>query len=123
ADLRHDLPRELTEILNRMMAKDAAARYQSPAEVVKALALFAKPAPVHASEDKREKREEPKPAPQEVLLPLPKGMFLARCGYCPNKVRLPERAVGASVLCPKCGNYFTAVPEEDDGAGKTPTFF
>jgi tRNA A-37 threonylcarbamoyl transferase component Bud32 len=41
AKLRSDLPSGLTQVLDRMMAKDPAQRYQKPAEVAKALAPFA----------------------------------------------------------------------------------
>jgi hypothetical protein len=40
--LRADVPAELAAVLSRMMAKDPAARFQTPAEVAKALAPFAK---------------------------------------------------------------------------------
>jgi len=41
---RADLPHGLQGVLDRMMAKDPANRYQTPAEVARALAFFAKPA-------------------------------------------------------------------------------
>lgn len=40
-NLRDDVPSELADIVNRMMAKDPADRFQSPAEVAAALAPFA----------------------------------------------------------------------------------
>ncbi|HEV3448688.1 MAG TPA: protein kinase, partial [Gemmataceae bacterium] len=44
ADFRADVPRELAAVLARMMAKNPAERYQTPIEVVRALAVFVKPA-------------------------------------------------------------------------------
>jgi WD40 repeat protein/serine/threonine protein kinase len=45
-DLRPDVPQELVAVIARMMAKDRDARYQTPAEVVEALAPWAQlPAP------------------------------------------------------------------------------
>jgi hypothetical protein len=40
-ELRQDVPSELAQILERLMAKDPSERYQTPAEVVGALAPFA----------------------------------------------------------------------------------
>jgi WD40 repeat protein len=44
AELRHDIPEELMPVLDRMMAKSPARRYQTPAEVAAALQLFIDPA-------------------------------------------------------------------------------
>jgi tRNA A-37 threonylcarbamoyl transferase component Bud32 len=41
AGLRSDLPSGLTQVIERMMAKDPAQRYQTPVEVARALAPFA----------------------------------------------------------------------------------
>jgi hypothetical protein len=43
ATFRNDLPPELVQIVGRMMAKDPAQRFQTPAEVAKALLAFRKP--------------------------------------------------------------------------------
>ncbi len=43
--LRRDVPVELARVVERMMAKDPAARYQTPAEVAAALGRFVKPKP------------------------------------------------------------------------------
>jgi hypothetical protein len=46
--------------------------------------------------------------------------FLGACPFCPTKMKLPDHALGASIRCPKCGNYFTAVPQDDIPAAKKP---
>src|SRR5205814_1594786 len=46
SETRADLPAGLVAIVEKMMAQEPADRYQTPAEVVKALALYSKPAPV-----------------------------------------------------------------------------
>jgi tRNA A-37 threonylcarbamoyl transferase component Bud32 len=43
--LRPELPAEVVRVVERMMAKDPAQRYQTPGEVARALAPFARPAP------------------------------------------------------------------------------
>ena len=45
-EIRNDLPAELARVIERMIAKDPAKRYQTPAEVAAALAPFAVRAPV-----------------------------------------------------------------------------
>jgi hypothetical protein len=45
-------------------------------------------------------------------LPVSLMPFLAECMLCRQKVRLPDKATGASIQCPRCGSYFTAAPEE-----------
>jgi hypothetical protein len=40
--------------------------------------------------------------------------FLATCPFCPAKFQLSRKALGGSVCCPECGNYFTAVPPEEE---------
>ncbi|MFQ5732913.1 MAG: protein kinase [Planctomycetaceae bacterium] len=49
--LRNDVPKELRRVLSRMLAKDPAERFQTPAEVAKALATLSDPdtAPVGQS--------------------------------------------------------------------------
>lgn len=139
AEQRADFPPELAAVLGSMMAKEPALRLQTPVEVLKSLAPFARPAPVHTAEssasveERSEKREEGMEGPESRQppvkagsrprpVPLAKGLFLAKCGYCPKRIPLPEKALGASVLCPQCGNHFTAVPEEVEGAPKNPFF-
>src|SRR5262249_37867535 len=36
--------------------------------------------------------------------------FQAQCLFCGQKVKVPDRALGTSGRCPKCGNFFTLVP-------------
>lgn len=43
-ELRDDVPQEVADIVAKMLAKNPAERYQTPAEVAKALARWAKPA-------------------------------------------------------------------------------
>jgi hypothetical protein len=38
--------------------------------------------------------------------------FLAACPFCPNKVKVPDHLLGASLRCPRCGDYFTVAPED-----------
>lgn len=45
AEWRPEIPGELGKVVERMMAKDPAARYQTPAEVAEALEPFCHPAP------------------------------------------------------------------------------
>jgi len=45
SEIRADLPEELVHVLDRMMAKDPAKRYQTPAAVVEALTPFVAPKP------------------------------------------------------------------------------
>ncbi len=56
-ELRPDVPAELSAVVARMLAKDPARRYQTPAEVAQALAPFCKPGTMAG---------EPQPAPQRV---------------------------------------------------------
>jgi WD40 repeat protein/tRNA A-37 threonylcarbamoyl transferase component Bud32 len=63
AAFRSDLPFGLERVIDRMMAKDPAQRYQSPAEVVLALAPFARPAAI----GKASQPTEPASAEWELL--------------------------------------------------------
>jgi hypothetical protein len=36
--------------------------------------------------------------------------FVAACPFCPHHLTVPDRAMGACLPCPKCGNYFTVAP-------------
>jgi serine/threonine protein kinase len=108
-----DLAQGLVALVNKMMAHEPAKRLQTPAEVVKALGPFAKPAAVSAGNVN--KKIVPAPA-EEVsgsCSKMPAAVsFLAQCAFCPTKTRVPNYAWGASVRCPRCGNYYTAAPEE-----------
>lgn len=142
-ELRADLPPGLVAVLNKMTAFDPRNRYQTPAEVVKVLAPFARPtpysktAPIPAAPPASPPAATPSPpakkqptvaAPSPAPVPVPTTVavadparkeadnFLARCPFCLTRIRIPARALGASLPCPHCGSYFTAVPEEDRAA-------
>jgi putative intracellular protease/amidase len=89
--LRPDLPLELTTVLDRMMAKDPAQRYQTPKEVVAALAPFSRatPQPVAALT--------PVPATpgQATVSPRPAVLTLAARG---RRHRLPLLVLAAACL-------------------------
>jgi predicted Zn finger-like uncharacterized protein len=112
-ELRPQLPAGLVAVLDKMMAKEPAERYQTPADVVKALTPFAKG-------DREAKKEgaadaafnQQNAAIKEPARPAESaGTFLAHCPFCPTRIRVPEKALGASIRCPQCNSYFTAVPE------------
>ncbi len=116
SDVRPDTARELSTLVAKMLAKEPAQRFATPAEIVKALAPFVKPPP--ALPPKAAVVSEPPPARSEVLpSPAPPrpdpNLFQARCPFCAAGVRLPQKALGASIPCPHCSSYFTAVPMDD----------
>src|SRR5260370_11078430 len=39
--------------------------------------------------------------------------FLTRCLFCGQQVRAPDHALGASLRCPKCSNFFTLAAERE----------
>jgi hypothetical protein len=51
-------------------------------------------------------RERPSSRCRECIMP-----FLTRCLFCGQQVRAPDHALGASLRCPKCSNFFTLAPE------------
>src|SRR5262245_65736650 len=36
--------------------------------------------------------------------------FVAECAYCLHRVKVPDRALGSSVKCPKCASHYTLRP-------------
>jgi RND family efflux transporter MFP subunit len=79
-ELRADVPRELAGVVDRMLAKDPARRYQTPAEVAAALAPWAREMTIG---------EGPSPEARPAnRMPLP-------CGRRPRRVRL---ALAASAV-------------------------
>ncbi len=106
-ELRSDLPPDLVTVLNRMLAKAPAQRYQTPAEVLKALAGFIKPPAAVQSV------AEVKPAPVDDVPRGPVSGFPAQCPFCSARIRVPDKALGASIPCPHCGSYFTVVPLDE----------
>src|SRR5687767_2763615 len=39
--------------------------------------------------------------------------FLAACPFCRRRIQAPDTALGQSVACKKCHNYFTLAPADD----------
>ncbi|MEO8495264.1 MAG: protein kinase [Planctomycetota bacterium] len=66
ADVRDDIPPEVVHIVERMMAKDRAARFQTPLEVVDALRPFSRPTP-SGREPERIANTPPTPPPKTDL--------------------------------------------------------
>ncbi len=108
---RDDLQPALIQIIEKMMARDPGQRFQAPGDVVKALAPFAKPAPVAAPTPA--KKADATPSDIVDAAGNEPNNFLARCPFCVTRIRIPARALGASLPCPQCNSYFTAVPDDD----------
>ena len=85
--LRSDVPRELAEVMRRMLAKDPAHRFQAPVEVAQALAPFCK------AVQKTGVPGEIKPAPRSVM-PLASPMV-------PPKEASPFAEIRQSVSSPR----------------------
>jgi len=109
-EVRKDLPAALVAVIEKMLATDPDQRYATPADVVKVLAPFARPtalpAPV-ASQPAPLKT----PAPIDPM-PVEPHTFEADCPFCRVRLHIPEKALGASITCPNCRSFFTAVPVE-----------
>jgi len=111
---RDDVPADLVAILDKMLAKQPADRYQTPAEFVKAitpvLRIKATPAPapmVHV--------KEASPRAEAPAARVEHRGFEASCPFCSARIRLLNKAMGVSIPCPHCSCHFTAVPLESDG--------
>jgi len=111
-DLRHDLPDDLVAVINTMLATDSADRYQTPADVVKALDPFTQPGKASAKPTAKRAPSPPPPSVVEPARPEPPG-FAAQCPFCQTRTRVPLKSRGASVPCPTCKCYFTAVSDKD----------
>ena len=46
--------------------------------------------------------------------------FITRCPYCTKAVRMPDRALGASMKCPGCQTWYTAAPDLDEPPPRRP---
>jgi len=92
--LRADVPNELADVVDRMLAKKPIDRFQTPGEVAKTLAPFTK-LKVAAT-------------PQ---LSAAKAMYLHECPSCSAKMKVAETRRGKDVQCPKC-QKFSRVPAE-----------
>jgi len=112
-DWRDDVPNELIAIIDKMLAKQPADRFQAPADVVKAVTPYlrtsAPPSAVVPAKEAASLRAEPTTPRVEP------HTFEARCPFCTASIRLPDKALGVSIPCPHCSCYFTSVPVE--GAG------
>jgi serine/threonine protein kinase len=100
-ELRRDLPSGLVAVIEKMLAPNPAERFTTPAEVVKVLAPFARPSALPA----------PAPTPPTPTVKTPRT-FAANCPFCHAKLRIHDKALGASIACTHCHSYFTAVPSE-----------
>ena len=93
-ELRKYLPAGLIAVINKMMAQDPAQRYATPAQVMKALASFARPAPASTAETPIASKP---PVSQEQAPPPDPNSFPAQCPFCKARYRLPNKAVGGSI--------------------------
>jgi serine/threonine protein kinase len=66
AEVRADVPQEVVRIVERMMAKDPAERFQTPAAVVEALRPFSRPTPAGGEPTQIETTSPPPPPPQDM---------------------------------------------------------
>ena len=39
--------------------------------------------------------------------------FITACPFCPSKMKVPDKVLGASLPCPRCGSYFTVARAEE----------
>jgi predicted Ser/Thr protein kinase len=99
--LRGDLPPGLAAVLDRLMAKDPAQRFQTPAEVVAALALFSRatPVPVAGRAPLRPpgpggRADTAAPGPDDSTLEAPAPA--AKCRRLPRRRALAALALGAT---------------------------
>jgi uncharacterized protein (TIGR03067 family) len=96
-EVRPDVPAELAQVLGRMLAKDPAARYQTPAEVAEALVPWARP-PLAGTRPRRRPR------------------LLVRLGLA-----ILAAAVVAVVLCLSLGQNPEVASPGNDPHGSTST--
>ncbi|MBI1832505.1 MAG: protein kinase [Planctomycetes bacterium] len=106
-DLRNDLPDGLVAVLNKMLATDPAARFATPADVVKAIDPYTKPATAAAP---AAKKKPPSPPPVEPPRAEAPG-FAVQCPFCNGRTRVPTKSLGTSITCPRCKSFFTAVSD------------
>lgn len=105
-DLRSDVPAALVAIIDRMLARAPEDRFQTPADVLKALAGINKSAPTPPPITSKAQAAPVEPSP---LVPG----FPTQCPFCSTQMRVPAKALGGSVSCSKCSSFFTVAPIEE----------
>jgi serine/threonine-protein kinase len=98
-----EIPKWLTEIIEKLMAKEPEERFQSAAEVVEVLAQHLAPLQ-HAGWEPPPQPATPRAAPAPPVAGLPTSLTL--CPACGASLHVPERMVGGLVHCGECGKPF-----------------
>jgi serine/threonine protein kinase len=104
--VRAEVPAELVAIIGKALAKLPGERYQTPDELVKDLTPFTRPRPFSAGARAINSCVATAESHQVNVEPRD---FEARCPFCVASTRIPARALGASIRCPHCSSFFTAV--------------
>ena len=86
--VRPDVPEELAEVVARMMAKDPKQRFQTPAEVAKAVGAFTKPGTAPSAP-----RTDLAQSTGKVPLPLPPPLPDKLAGIWSEKTRVPDARI------------------------------
>jgi serine/threonine protein kinase len=111
AELRDGLPPGLIAVIDRMIAKTPSERFQTPEEVVSGLATFGSQKSEAGSRKSEVGRQKSEVGDQRSQ-PDSRHGFTANCPFCSAQFQLPEKALGSSVPCPRCGSAFTAAPTD-----------
>jgi serine/threonine-protein kinase len=94
-----EIPDWLAEVVEKLMAKDPADRYQSATEVVEVLGQ-------HLAQ-LQNRAWVPPPAPERAqAAALPTSVTL--CPFCGASLHVPDAMVGTTVHCGECGKAFRA---------------
>ena len=99
SEFRDDIPKEVVQIVERLMAKDPEDRFQTPAELVEAIKPFGKPESAYASENQA-------PSPNTVLsMPAVEQPMPAKLTVQNEKpsvrVRNQQKVIGPKGLAPQ----------------------